>query len=270
MAEHDLLSLVSSPAELVGQVERSRIDGAKRRQIDVGASPPDAAEVVLRAPLRVRPMSRLRLRTVRILTSTLLALGLGVWVMSTDELDALAAVLSHPVKIVETKLDAVDIVVRTPPSKVRAVALRLKRDGIEASFASTRVPSAATLRLLHHLGDDAVPAINRGSVLGWIHTPAELRRDARRLHLGRHFYYLEPSDPSFGELIMAHVTGARGVTGAVQYRGEGAAFSRTPGTGDIVVVRLPASAGASRAVSRLVVALRDSRLSGVPLPTTPS
>jgi hypothetical protein len=190
--------------------------------------------------------------------------------MSTDELDALAAVLSHPVKIVETKLDAVDIVVRTPPSKVRAVALRLKRDGIEASFASTRVPSAATLRLLHHLGDDAVPAINRGSMLGWIHTPAELRRDARRLHLGRHFYYLEPPNASFGELLLAHVTGAQGVIGAVQFRPDGAAFSRTPGAGDIVVVGLPVSAGASRAVRRLVVALHESRLSGVPLPTTPS
>jgi UDP-N-acetylglucosamine:LPS N-acetylglucosamine transferase len=270
MAEHELLALASSPAELVGHVERSRLDGAKHRQIDVGARPPGAADMVLRAPLRVRPISRWRLRAVRTLTSTVLALGLGVWVMSTDELDALAAVLSHQVKIVPTKVDAVDIIVRTPPSEVRAVALRLKRDGIEASFASTAVPSAATLRVLHQLGDDAVPAIDRGSMLGWIHTAAELRRDARRLHLGRHFYYLEPSDPSFGELVLAHVTGAQGVTGAVQFRREGAAFSRKPGAGDIVVVRLPASAGASRAVSRLVVALRESRLSGVPLPTTPS
>jgi UDP-N-acetylglucosamine:LPS N-acetylglucosamine transferase len=270
MAEHDLLALASSPAELVGHVERSRLDGAKRLKIHSGDRPPDAADMVLRAPLRVRPISRWRLRAVRALTSAVLALGLGVWVMSTDELDALAAVLSHPVKIVATKLDAVDIVVRTRPSEVRAVALRLKRDGIQASFASTAVPTAATLRLLHRLGDDAVPAINRGSMLGWIHTPAELRREARRLHLGRHFYYLEPADPSFGELLLAHVTGAQGVTGAVQFRREGAAFSRTPVAGDIVVVRLPQSAGASRALRRLVVALRESGLSGMPLPTTPS
>jgi len=271
MAEHDLLALASSPAELVGHVERSRLAGPNRRQVDdIGARPPAAADVVLRAPLRVRPMSRLRLRAVRALTSTLLALGLGVWVMSTDELDALAAVLSHPVKRVVTRVDAVDIVVRTPPGEIRAVALRLKHNGLEASFASITAPSAATLRLLHSLGDDAVPAIARGSVLGWIHTPAELRRDARRLHLGRHFYYLEPPNASFGELLLAHVTGAQGVIGAVQFRPDGAAFSRTPGAGDIVVVGLPVSAGASRAVRRLVVALHESRLSGVPLPTTPS
>jgi len=35
--------------------------------------------MVLRAPLRVRPISRWRLRAVRTLTSTVLALGLGVW-----------------------------------------------------------------------------------------------------------------------------------------------------------------------------------------------
>ncbi|HEX2702820.1 MAG TPA: glycosyltransferase, partial [Solirubrobacteraceae bacterium] len=191
MAEHDLLALASSPAELVKHVERSRLNGIKSHHGDTGARPPDAAGAVLRAPMRVRPISRLRLRAVRGLTSATLAIGLGVCVMSTDELDAVAAVLSHPVKTVKTNgVDAVDVVVSTPPSEIRSVAVRLKRDGIQASFASTTAPSGTTLRLLRYLGDDAVPAIARGSMLGWIHTPAELRHDARRMHLGHHFYYL--------------------------------------------------------------------------------
>jgi UDP-N-acetylglucosamine:LPS N-acetylglucosamine transferase len=270
MAEHDLLALANSTTELVEQVERSRGGGRRRRQLDRPAVSPGAAEIVMRAAARVRPIARWRLRTVRALTSMVLALGLGVWVMSTDELDALASVLSHQVKTVPTHgVDAAAIVVRAPLNEIPSVAIGLKRHGIEASFASTSVPGARTLRLLHYLGDDVVPSINRGSLLHWIHTPAELRREARRLHLQRHFYYLEPSDPSFGELLLAHVAGAQGVTGAVQlgFRTDGS--SATLGAGDIVVITLPGSVAGSRAVNRLVLALRASRLSGMALPTLP-
>ena len=270
MAEHDLLALANSTTELVEQVERSRGGGRRRRQLDRPAVSPGAAEIVMRAAARVRPIARWRLRTVRALTSMVLARGLGVWVMSTDELDALASVLSHQVKTVPTHgVDAAAIVVRAPLNEIPSVAIGLKRHGIEASFASTSVPGARTLRLLHYLGDDVVPSINRGSLLHWIHTPAELRREARRLHLQRHFYYLEPSDPSFGELLLAHVAGAQGVTGAVQlgFRTDGS--SATLGAGDIVVITLPGSVAGSRAVNRLVLALRASRLSGMALPTLP-
>jgi hypothetical protein len=268
MAEHELLALATSTDELVEHVEQRRHGGGLRRQLDVTGGAPDAADVVLRAPARVRPIALWRLRTTRALTSLLLTLGLGVWVLSTDEFDALASVLSHQVKTVSTHgVDAVAVVVRAPLSEIPSVAIALKRDGIEASFASTLVPSAATLRLLHYLGDRAMPAINRGSLLHWIHTTAELRREARRLHMGRHFYYLEPSDPSFGELLFAPVAGAQGVVGAVQFSLRTHGFSRSPAAGDIVVMRLPGATDTSRAVSRLVLTLRESRLSDMPLPT---
>jgi hypothetical protein len=272
MAEHDLLALATSTDELVEQVEQSHRHEAGHRPGGVSVASADAADVVLRAPVRVRPIARWRLRTTRALTSLVLALGLGVWVMSTDELDALASVLSHSVnvKTVSTHgVDAVAVVVRVPLNDIRPMAISLKRDGIEASFASTSVPSVATLRLLHHVGDDAVPAINRGGLLHWLHTPAELRRDATRLHMQHHFYYLEPSNPSFGELLLGHVAGAKGVTGAVQFAFHASAFSRAPGEGDIVVMRLPGSADAARAASRLALALRESGLSGMPLPALP-
>ncbi len=268
MAEHELLALAGSTEELVEHVEQRRRGGGLRRQLDATAGSPNAAELVLHARHRVRPIARWRMRAVSVLTSLVLILGAGVWVMSTDELDALASVLSHQARTVATHgVDAVAIVVRAPLGEIPSVARTLKRDGVEASFASTTVPSAATLRLLHYLGDDAVPAINRGSFLHWIHTPAELRREARRLHLSRRFYYLEPSDPSFGELLLAHVAGAQGVAGAVQFGPRVDRFSRAPGPGDIVVVRLAGSTDTSLAVSSLAVALRDARLSGMALPS---
>jgi len=135
--------------------------------------------------------------------------------MSTDELDALAAVLSHQVKIVPTKVDAVDIIVRTPPSEVRAVALRLKRDGIEASFASTAVPSAATLRvapptlatmpsrrsIAEHARLGSTPRLNCAA------TPAACTSGATSTTSSR-------QTPSFGELVAWRTSPRAGVTGA--------------------------------------------------------
>ncbi len=270
MAEHDLLALANSTDELVAHVELSRRRGAPSVQRGGAIASPQAADVVLNAPARVRPIARWRLRAVSALTSSLLALGLGVWVMSTDDLDALAAVLSRQVKTVATHgVDGVAVVVRTPLHDIRKVAIELRHDGLRATFASTTVPNAATIRLLHNLGDAAMPAINRGSWLHWIHTTAELRRDARRLHLGRHFYYLDPSDPSFGELVLARVAGAQGVTGAVQFNLRPARFSRAPGPGDVVVVRLPGSTAAAREIDTLASSLRSARLTGMPLPSLP-
>jgi hypothetical protein len=272
MAEHELLALASSTDELVAHVERSRRSEEPRPRLGTSSAvQPDAADVVLRARLRVRPIARWRLRAAHVMTSIVLALGVGIWVMSTDELDAIAAVLSHQVKTVPTNgVDSVFVIVHAQPREMTFVAGELKHAGIEASFASTVVPSSATLARLHYLGDDVIPEIARGSLLHWIHTPAELRREQRRLHLHRHFFYLEPSNPSFGELLLGHVAGGQGVTGAVQFGSPAAGLSRSLREGDVVVVRLDRVAGSTRTIGRVVSALRESRLSGRPLPTRSS
>ena len=266
MAAHELLVLADSTDELVAQVERS---GRREQPCHSPASTAaDAADVVLRAPFRVRPIARWRLRAVSAVTSAVMALGIGVWVMSTDELDAFAAIVSHQVKTVSTHgLDSAFVVVRTQPKATIAVANRLKRDGLEATFATTVTPSRAVLRRLRYLGDSVVPAVNRGGFLHWIHVPAELRRAAHSLHLSKHFYYLEPADPSVAELLLPHVAGAQGVVGAIQVGPGDPVVSRSLGSGDIVVVRLAGSAGSFKALDDVASRLRHSGLSGVPLPS---
>ena len=269
MAEAELLALASTTKELVAHVERSGCGGRACGELAPGASlQPNAAEAVLRAPTRVRPIARWRLRTARIATSIVLAVGAGAWVLSTDELNALAAVLvSHgPVKTINTHgIDAVAVIVRTEPRDVAAVARTLKRDGIGASFASNLVPSSATIRRLHYLGDDVMPSIRRRpGLFGWIHTTSELRHAATRFHLHRHFYYLTPANPSFGALLLAHAAGAVPVDGAVQLGSRAPGLSRPLRPGDVVVLTLDGSAGATREIDRVVSALRESRLSGLP------
>jgi UDP-N-acetylglucosamine:LPS N-acetylglucosamine transferase len=267
MAEHELLALANSTDELVGHVERSRRGEQRPAQPSIGES--EAAEIVLRAPLRVRPIARWRLRTVSAMTSAVLALVVGGWVMSTDELDAVASMVSHQVKTVSTHgVDSVAVVVSTQPKELLAVATRLKRESVEATFATTVVPSSAVLRRLHRLGDDVVPELSRGGLLHWIHAPAELRHAARSLHLRKHFYYLEPADPSFGELILARVAGAEGVSGAVQVGSRDPLLPGSLGSGDVIVVRLDGSTGSFRALDGVVSGLRRAGLAGLPLPAS--
>jgi processive 1,2-diacylglycerol beta-glucosyltransferase len=266
MAEHELLKLANSTDELVAHVEGSRREDLHRPEQALGK--PDAADIVLRAPVRVRPIARWRLRAVSAFTSLVLVFGVGMWVMSTDELDAIAAIVSHQVKTVQTHgVDSVALVIATGPHEILPLARRLRRDGVEATFATAVVLRPALMRHLRYLGDDVMPAIDRGGFLHWIHTPAELRREARGLHLGRHFYYLEPTDPSFGELILAHTAGAQGVTGAVQLDSGEPVASRSLGSGDVVVVRLDGSAGSLRTLDGVVSALRHERLAALPLPS---
>jgi UDP-N-acetylglucosamine:LPS N-acetylglucosamine transferase len=272
MAKHELLALASSTEELVEHVERSQRGDAAHRPPAASTNRPDAAQAVLAAPKRVRPIARWRLRTVRIATSVLLALSVGTWLLSTDEIDALAAVIvGHQVRTVATHgLDAVAVIVRSPTGEVAAAAAQLHQAGVSASFANTVVPSPAILARLHSLGDDAMPAIKRSSLFGWIHTPAQLRREARELHLHHHFFYLAAANATLGQILLAHVDGAAAVAGSVQLDSHSPRFSRALRPGDVVVITLDGPAGSSRMLDRVVSALHSSGLSGLAFSTLAS
>lgn len=273
MAEHELLALANSTEELVEQVERTRRDSAARPAVPVAAEQLEAATAVLQAPVRVRQLARWRMRATRAATAFVLALGIGAWLMSTDELDAFASVLvGHPVKTVASlkAQDAVAVIVRAPADAVSQVAGELRHDGVRASFATTVAPSTATLAMLHAAGDRSIPEISRGSLLGWIHTPALLRHDARALHLHHRFFYLAPHNVSVGQLLLAHIDDAVAVVGAVQFNSQTLLSAPPVRAGDVVVVTLAGSAGSSRAVGRVAAELKSAGLSGLPFSTLAS
>src|SRR5471032_1071463 len=60
MAEHELLSLANSTDELLEHVERTGRDGGGPGPASLRAVPLDAADAVLRAPVRVRQIARWR------------------------------------------------------------------------------------------------------------------------------------------------------------------------------------------------------------------
>ena len=269
MAEHDLVALANSARELVEYVKQTCRGEAAPKRPQVVSAYTNAADAVLSTAVRVRPIARWRLRAARTLTAAVLALAVGVWLLSTDELDAFASVLvGHTVKTVPTHgLDAVAVIVQTRPADFSVVAKRLEGAGIRVSFASTSVPSMATRRTLHSLGDQVLPSIDRGGLFHWVRTSAELRREARAMHLDRHFYYVAPTNPTVGQLLLAHVAGATAVGGAVQFNPRTSGLSRPLHPGDIVVVTLGASSSSPRELRRLVSALENAGLSGLPLST---
>jgi hypothetical protein len=265
MAEHEYVLFADSAGELVEHVSRGCIAQALLAPCAAIGATVDAASVVLRAPRRVSPIARWRLLAANVAAALLLTMGAGTWAMSTDELDALAAPLVHQVKTLKTNRPLVLVVVRAPVGAAATVARRMAADGLEGSIATTTIPRAAALQAIRRQGDQSIPAIGRTGFLGWIHTPSTLRRDARALHLHKSFFYLEPLDPTFGQLLLSRTAGGVPVRGSVALDARTPLPAREFKRGDVVVVAVNGSKGSYAELDRLADALASDGLAGEPL-----
>jgi hypothetical protein len=118
---------------------------------------------------------------------------------------------------------------------------------------------------MHRDGDESIPAINRAGVFGWLHTTSILRRDARAMHLHHHFFYLEPSHPSVGQLLLARTAGGTPVRGSVAVDSRTLLRRATLDKGAVIVVTLTGSPGSYRLLERLAETLRANDLVALPL-----
>jgi UDP-N-acetylglucosamine:LPS N-acetylglucosamine transferase len=268
MAEHEYLLLADSPRQLAEHVAQRCDVQARRPSWAALHSSVDAATAVLRAPHRVSPIARWRLRLANVSAALLLTLGAGTWVMSTDELDAWAGALVHQVKSVKTTEPVAFVVVRAPSGDAAAVARRLAGDHLAASIATQTVPGASALAAISRAGDESIPAIGHAGLFGWLRTPSVLRHEAHALHLHHRFYYLEPADPTVGQLLLARTAGG------VPVRGSVALGQRTPlhrfHKGDVIVVTVTGSAASYAVLDRLADALSADGLVGLPLSSLPT
>ncbi|HXR14150.1 MAG TPA: glycosyltransferase [Solirubrobacteraceae bacterium] len=266
MAAHEYLLLAEDPLELVERVEHGCASRPSRPAAAARTAVLDAASAVLAAPMRVSQIARWRLRAASIGIAALLSLSAGAWVMSTDEVAAFASVVGiHPVKTVKTIYPAVGVIVDAPAGQAATVAGRLRHDGIEASIATAVVPHAAVQRLLRRSGDELIPTIARTGLFAWIGTPTQLRREARALHLRRHYYYLEPQSPSLGELLLARTAGGLPVHGSVALDAKTSRPQRPLHAGDVVVITFKSTSATLRAIDRLAHVLHADELVGLSL-----
>ena len=226
---------------------------------------PAAVDLVLDAPHRVTPIPLWRLRVIAFVTQLALLLGAGTWLMSTDEVTAVAGVILrvHPLQRVPTTHPDVGLVVRAPAGDVTLVASKLSQAGIRVSFADGGVYSRATITDLRALGDELIPEMPRsGSPFRWVRTRGMLYSQARALGLRRRFYFLAPPNGlTVGQLVLARTTGATPVSGALRLSSTGPLPQRSMRAGDVLVVTVDGSASSVRGVERIVSWLRSDGLS---------
>jgi hypothetical protein len=270
MADLDLVRLANDRRELREHVQAMF---AERDAQDAGAadaeSEPPALDVVLTAPRRVQPIPRWRLRTAAFATQAALSLGIGAWMMSTDEVTALAQKMLgvQPLSHVVTQQREVGLIVHAPARVSEQLASTLGRQGIHVTFADDAgVPSSARIARYNALGDELLPEVNSGALFHWVRTRSLLRSQARALGLHSRFYYLEPRGGlSVGQLVLGRTADATPVKGALRMSATDPLPQRTMRAGDVIVVELSGSPTSLRGLDRIVSWLASERLGVEPL-----
>ncbi|HEX4484313.1 MAG TPA: glycosyltransferase [Solirubrobacteraceae bacterium] len=272
MAALDLVRLANDTNELREHVRASFAAEKPDESGETASSEPSdlvAADVVLQAPHRVRPIPRWRLRTVALAGQLTLLLAIGTWMMSTDEVTAVASKLLHvhPLAEVKTSQPDVGLIVRAPAGEISLVASELAGRGIHVSFADDGLaPSHATIAKVRELGDEIVPEVHAGSLLHWVRTRSVLHAQAHALGLHRHFYYLQPPGGlTVGQLVLARTAGATPVSGAQRLDADGPLLQRPMRAGDVVVVELDGSTSSISGLERIVSRLDGEGLGAEPL-----
>jgi hypothetical protein len=229
-----------------------------------GEPAPAAADVVLNVPRRVRPIPRWRLRTVALASQLLLLLGAGTWMMSTDEVAALAAKILrvHELTRVHTNSPEIGVIVRTPRGEIPVVASALAARGMHVSFADGAVaPRGETIARVRSLGDELLPEAPRSSALRWVRTSAVLHAQARALGLHHRFYYLEPpGGETVGQMVLGRIAGATPIRGAARLSASGVLPQRASRAGNVLVFESDGSASSVLALERDLSRLAGSGL----------
>jgi UDP-N-acetylglucosamine:LPS N-acetylglucosamine transferase len=268
MADLDLVRLAHSTDELIELVTASCASRPASNAAITAA--PAASSLVLDTPRRVIRIPAWRLRVGQLATSMMLALAFGTWMLSTDEFTALAAkvLAATPITTVATTKPDVGLIVRAPQNEILPLAHQLAALGLHASFALDSVPPAGTIASLRGLGDAPICEVDHARLLRWVQTRGKLRREARGLHLRRHFFYLAPeTGTTTGQLILAKTAGARPVAGSIQVSATSPAPARPPVPGDVAVLTLDGGPASIDALDRFAAELTAERLSGVTFAT---
>ncbi|HEY7891517.1 MAG TPA: glycosyltransferase [Solirubrobacteraceae bacterium] len=266
MADLQLVRLANDTRELREHIQASFQEPALSAVTEVSAPPFEqaAVDVVLTAPRRVRPIPLWRLRLIAFATQLVMMLALGTWMMSTDDVTALASAFLgvHPLKQVHTSQPDVGMIVRTQPSELTVIASELAARGVHASFTDGAVPSPAMIDKLRALGDEVVPDVpDSAALLRWLRTRSTLRSQARALGLRHHFYFLEPRGGlTLGQMVLARTTGAIPVRGALWLTASGPLPQRRVRGGDVLVVTSEGSSSPAAGVERIVAWLRSDGL----------
>jgi hypothetical protein len=260
--------LASFAARDSGLVERLPVADAVLVAAAAGAEASAAADIVVGAPHRVRPLPRWRPVMAQVGAQLALVLIAGTWTMSTDEITGVAykVLHVHPLERVITDQQDVALIVRTAAGAAPRLAAQLHAAGIQVSFAELNArPLARTMDQVRRYGDDVVPEVPSAGLLRWLRTGHTLRAQARALGLHHHFYFLASGSLAVGQLVFARSTDATPILGAERLDARHLALQPRTRAGDVVVLTLGGSASSTAETERLVASLAADGLGVEPL-----
>lgn len=225
-----------------------------------------AADVVLHPPRRVLPPPVWRVTLAAIAAQLLVLLSAGTWIMSTDEVSALASAIlrAEPLTHVQTRQHATAVIVRAPVGEMPQIAAELSQRGIHLSFSDGgAVLAAATVAKMRSLHEQIVPEMPAStSLLHWLRTRGILGAQAKALGLRHGYEFLQPQGGlSVGEMILARSADAAPVKGALRISASSPLPQRSVRAGDVLVVNVDGSRASVLGLERLVMRLRGEGLS---------
>ena len=261
MAALQLLRLANDAGELREQV-RASFAGRRRRRSDGGERLGGAMQAYggrggAAHAAAGAPDPALAAAAVALATQLVLLLAVGTWMMSTDEVSALAAKILrvHPLTRVQHRSP------RRGPDRARTgaatcslVATELAGRGIHVTFADDGgVPPPRRSPSCARSGTRCCRRSPTPGAAAWVRTRGTLHSQARALGLGHHFYCLQPRGGlSVGQMVLARTAGATPVEGALRLSATGPPPQRPTRAGDVVVVAVDGSSSSVLGLERIV------------------
>jgi hypothetical protein len=227
---------------------------------------PSTASLMLSNERRVAPLPRWRLRAARAATASAATLLVAAWTLTTGASYSLVSQFVHmrAITSVPVSRPEVGLLLDVPATDIPTLAGALRRHHMDASFAVSRVPTAAELSRLRR-GDQAIPQLGGGGLVRWLETGDQLHRLTRPLGFASHRGFLYASSgPSVGQWWLAHNSGGRLVGGAVRLSDIADATTRYR-QGEVIEVSVPNPQTALVVLDRLCHRLRQEHLHAVSL-----
>ncbi|HZU60973.1 MAG TPA: hypothetical protein VE983_08405, partial [Solirubrobacteraceae bacterium] len=227
---------------------------------------PSTASLMLSNERRAGALPRWRLRAARAVTGSVAVLLLAAWTLTAGASYSLMSQFVHmrAITSVPVSRPEVGLLLDVPAADIPALADGLRRHHVAASFALSRVPNAADLRVLRG-GDQAIPRLGHGGLVRWLETGDQLHRLTRPLGFaGQHGFLYASSGPSVGQWFLAHSAGGRLVGGAVRLSDVGDAATRFR-AGEVIEVSVTNPQTARIVVDRLCRRLNQEHLRAVSL-----
>jgi hypothetical protein len=258
-------------AEVAG--DRSELGSALKRVLSHRPQPdasfaarPSTASLILGSSRRTHPLPNWRVRTVRTVTATTAAVVVGLWAFTASMAYGFIAGLTgtSALTAVTTPRHQVGVMLDVGTRDATTLARDLRGSGMRVSF-ELKTASARLADTMIDAGDEPVPQLSDGGLVGWVGTSHTLRRLERSLGWGHHFLYTS-TGPSLAQWLIAHHAGGRLIAGKVRLTN----LEQLPHSlhaGEVIELRVTDISLARRELRVLERDLRDRHLDAVTVGT---